>query len=182
SKVAFLNSLAYGTGTGSVQSSPTRPSRGNANNNNALQRAVMGYEEAQASLATLTAELERAKEEMSSRKKRERMLAQRVDELLEDLQTEKKKRCRDQESYAKEIKRCRKEAYRAELAVVEARQDLQEARSELKRSQAEVQHEKVEKEKSRQESFERAYALAGVVGELEQLKDRLKVTEKERDA
>ncbi len=182
SKVAFLNSLAHGTGTGSVQSSPTRPPRGNTNSNNALQRAVMGYEEAQASLATLTAELERAKEEMSSRKKRERMLAQRVDELLEDLQTEKEKRCRDQESYAKEIKRCRKEAYRAELAVVEARQDLQEARSELKRSQAEVQHEKAEKEKSRQESFERAYALAGVVGELEQLKDQLKVIEKERDA
>ncbi|KIW66984.1 hypothetical protein PV04_06262 [Phialophora macrospora] len=190
-KVAFLNSLA----SGSTPSSPTRPRRVAAPSENgasptkndasgsnaAFQRAIMGYEEAQASLATLTAELERAKEELASRKKRERMLSQRVEDLLEELQADKEKRIRDQESYTKEIKRCRKEAYRAELAVVEARQDLQETRAELKKSQAEVQHEKSEKEKSRQESFERAYALAGTVGELEQVKDRLKVVERERD-
>ncbi|EXJ80815.1 hypothetical protein A1O3_07099 [Capronia epimyces CBS 606.96] len=194
SKVAFLNTLA---GYASVQSSPTRTGRGvgrpglsgransatdGINNNTALQQAVMGYEEAQASLATLTAELERAKEEMAARKKRERILSQRVEDLLGELQAEKEKRARDQESYSKEIKRCRKEAYRAELAVVESRQDLQEVRAELKRCQAEVQHEKAEKEKSRQESFERAYALAGTVGEMEQLKDLLKVVERERDA
>ncbi|KIW95613.1 uncharacterized protein Z519_04198 [Cladophialophora bantiana CBS 173.52] len=193
SKVAFLNSLAANT---SVQSSPTRPRRlgatisdscngtpnHNLNNNNALQRAVMGYEEAQASLATLNAELERAKEELASKKKRERMLSQRVEDLLEELQAEKEKRTRDQESYTKEIKRCRKETYRAELAVVEARQDLQEVRAELKKCQAEMQHEKTEKEKARQESFERAYALAGMVGEMDQLRDRLKAVEKERDA
>ncbi|KIY01070.1 uncharacterized protein Z520_03736 [Fonsecaea multimorphosa CBS 102226] len=193
SKVAFLNSLAAST---SVQSSPTRPRRlgpglpdncsatsnHNLNTNNALQRAVMGYEEAQASLASLNAELERAKEEVASKKKRERMLSQRVEELLEELQAEKEKRGRDQESYTKEIKRCRKETYRAELAVVEARQDLQEVRAELKKCQAEIQHERTEKEKSRQESFERAYALAGMVGEMDQLKDRLKAVEKERDA
>lgn len=205
-KIALLNSLA---GTTSVQSSPTRAGRGTGapgpnmnagagviggavfggnpaatgvNNSNALQRAVMGYEEAQASLATMTAELERAREELASRKKRERLLSQRVEDLLEELQAEKEKRARDQESYAKEIKRCRKEAYRADLAVVESRQDLKEVRAELKRCQSEVQHERAEKEKSRQESFERAYALAGTVGEVEQLKDQLKVVEKERDA
>jgi hypothetical protein len=190
-KVAFLNSLA----NGSTQSSPSRarrvaapsenevsPTKNDAGGSNAaFQRAIMGYEEAQASLATLTAELERAKEELASRKKRERMLSQRVEDLLEELQVDKEKRIRDQESYAKEIKRCRKETYRAELAVVEARQDLQETRAELKKSQTEVQHEKSEKEKARQESFERAYALAGTVGELEQVKDRLKVVERERD-
>ncbi|KAK6383605.1 hypothetical protein LTS17_002897 [Exophiala oligosperma] len=180
SKVAFLNSLA--NGTGSAQSSPTRTPRGNGNSNTALQRAVMGYEEAQASLATVTADLERVREELISRKKRERMLAQRVEDLLGEIQAEREKRSRDQESYAREVKRCRKEAYRAELAVVEVRQDLQEARGELKRSQAEVQHEKAEKEKSRQESFERAYALAGMVGEVDQLKDRLRAVERERDA
>ncbi|KIW32287.1 uncharacterized protein PV07_03845 [Cladophialophora immunda] len=193
SKVAFLNNLAANT---SVQSSPTRPRRlgaglpdncsgtpnHNLNTNNALQRAVMGYEEAQASLASLNAELERAKEELASKKKRERMLSQRVEDLLEELQADKEKRGRDQESYTKEIKRCRKETYRAELAVVEARQDLQEVRAELKKCQAEIQHEKTEKEKSRQESFERAYALAGMVGEMDQLRDRLKAVEKERDA
>ncbi|EXJ58475.1 hypothetical protein A1O7_05900 [Cladophialophora yegresii CBS 114405] len=190
-KVAFLNSLA----NGSTQSSPTRSRRAAAPSENAspiksevngsnaaFQRAIMGYEEAQASLATLSAELERAREELASRKKRERMLSQRVEDLLEELQADKKKRVRDQESYTKEIKRCRKETYRAELAVVEARQDLQETRAELKKCQADIQHEKSEKEKSRQESFERAYALAGTVGELEQVKDQLKVVERERDA
>lgn len=197
SKVAFLNGLASNA---SIPPSPTRQGRGgdgriangtvasqlsasnNVTGNSAFQRAIMGYEEAQASLATMTAELERAKEEMALRKKRERILSQRLEDLLEELQATKEKRSRDQESYAKEIKKCRKEAYRAELAVVESRQDLQEVRSELKRCQAELQHEKSEKEKSRQESFERAYALAGTVGELDQLKDKLKAVEKERDA
>ncbi|EXJ90396.1 hypothetical protein A1O1_03497 [Capronia coronata CBS 617.96] len=203
-KIALLNSLAANPG---AQASPTRAPRGvgglglngnsaggggavlggngattNVNDNSALQQAVMGYEEAQASLASITAELERAREELTSRKKRERLLSQRVEDLLEELQAEKQKRARDQESYSKEIKRCRKEGYRAELAVVESRQDLQEVRAELKRCQAEVQHEKAEKEKSRQESFERAYALAGTVGEVDQLKDRLKAIEQERDA
>ncbi|KAJ9606632.1 hypothetical protein H2200_008640 [Cladophialophora chaetospira] len=192
-KVAFLNSLA----NGSVHSSPTRPKKIRSppsddgispsktdvgGTNAAFQRAIMGYEEAQASLATLAADLERAKEELASRKKRERMLSQRVEDLLEEMQAEKEKRARDQESYTKEIKRCRKETYRAELAVLEARQDLQDSRAELKKSQAEVLHERTEKEKSRQESFERAYALAGTVGDLEQTQDRLKVVEKERDA
>ncbi len=148
----------------------------------AFQRAIMGYEEAQASLASLAADLERAKEELASRKKRERMLSQRVEDLLEEMQAEKEKRVRDQESYAKEIKRCRKETYRAELAVVEARQDLQDTRADLKKSLVEMQHEKNEKDKSRQESFERAYALAGTVGELDQARDQLRVVEKERDA
>lgn len=194
-KVAILNSLSA---SASAQSSPTRPGRlggaflangnpGASNNNsfnshNALQRAVMGYEEAQASLASLTAELERAKEELASRSRRELILSQRVEHLLAELQGEKEKRSRDQESYAKEIKRCRKETYRAELSVVEARQELQESRAELKKCQAELQHEKSEKEKSRQESFERAYALAGVMGEMDQLKDRYKTVEKEKDA
>ncbi|KAK5047237.1 hypothetical protein LTR84_006759 [Exophiala bonariae] len=154
----------------------------NGNSNGALQRAVMGYEEAQASLATLSAELDRCKEELASRKKRERVIAQRVEMLLEELQADKDKRARDQESYTKEIKRCRKETYRAELALVELREELKEVRSELKKSNGEVQHEKHEKDKSRQEAFERAYALAGVLEEMEQVKDRLKATEKERDA
>ena len=194
SKVAFLNGLAGG----SAPSSPTRPRRmaatmpseavpsstkhNTSGSNGAFQRAIMGYEEAQASLASLTADLERAREDLGARKKRERMLSQRLEDLLEELQTEKEKRVRDQESYTKEIKRCRKETYRAELAVVEARQDLQDTRADLKKAQGEAQHERSEKEKSRQESFERAYALAGTVGELDQAKDRLNVVEKERDA
>jgi len=154
----------------------------NGNTNSAFQRAVMGYEEAQASLATLSAELDRCKEELAARKKRERMIAGRVETLLEELQADKDKRARDQESYTKEVKRCRKETYRAELALVESREELKEVRNELKKSHAEIQHEKTEKEKSRQEAFERAYALAGVLEEMEQVKDRLKATEKERDA
>lgn len=199
-KVAFLNSL-------SNPSSPTKPSRQDrksalslvtsspngvpsgiaqpdmpGNTNSAFQRAVMGYEEAQASLATLSAELERAKEEILSKKKRERMVSSRVEMLMEELQNEKDKRVRDQEAYTKEVKRCRKETYRAELGLVESREELKDVRNELKKCQAEVLHEKTEKEKSRQEAFERAYALAGVLEEVEQVKDRLKAAEKERDA
>lgn len=200
SKVAFLNSL-------STPSSPTKSARldkklgpalastvingvgsGGAHTdvpggtNSAFQRAVMGYEEAQASLATLNAELERAKEEIASRKKRERMVASRLEMLMEELQAEKDKRTRDQESYAKEVKRCRKETYRAELGLVESREELKDVRNELKKLQAELVHEKTEKEKSRQEAFERAYALAGVLEEMEQVKDRLRVAEKEKEA
>jgi len=174
-KVAFLNSL-------SAQSSPTRqPRTQGATPSHALQRALMGYEEATASLATLHAELDRAKTELAVGKKRERMISERIESLMEDLQSERQKRLHDRESFLKEIKKSRKETYKAELAQVEAREELKEARNELKRANAEVAHEKAEKEKARQEAFERAYALAGVMEEMEALKERLKAVEKDRD-
>ncbi|RVX68665.1 hypothetical protein B0A52_07092 [Exophiala mesophila] len=199
-KVAFLNSLTNSssppkpvrqdrksalsliTSSPNAATNATSQSDMPVNTNSAFQRAVMGYEEAQASLATLSAELERAKEEILSRKKRERMVSSRVEILMEELQNEKDKRVRDQEAYTKEVKRCRKETYRAELGLVESREELKDVRNELKKCQAEVLHEKSEKEKGRQEAFERAYTLAGVLEEVEQVKDRLKVAEKERDA
>jgi hypothetical protein len=172
----------------------------NVNSNRAVQQAAMLYEESQVKITTLEAELQRAREEAALEKEKVKTLAVRVEGLKEQLhgaaqkitrhqehferqlQTAKERMTRDQEAYAKEIKKCRKDAYRAEIKEVEARQDLQASRSELRRCQAELQHEKSEKEKSRQESFERAYALAGMVGENEQLKDRLRALEKERDA
>lgn len=178
-KVAFLNSL-------STPSSPTKAVRAFAlphtPTHGALQRAVLGFEESQASLASANAEIERLREQVKSSKHRERMVSERIESLMEQLQTERESRGHDKKHYVAEVKKCRKQAYQAELTQLETQETLKEVKQELKRAQAETHAERTKKEEARQEAFERAYALSGLTEELESVKAALRSMEKERDA
>lgn len=190
SKVAFLNSIA------SPNASPTRPARKiqcgsprkepllleDSTASVSLQRAILAREEAQSNLTRTEAELEQFQSQVHIGFKRERMMAERIESLMEELQTARTKQASDKELYVKEIKKARKETYRAELANVQVREELKDARNGLKTAKAEIAHEKAEKEKARQEAFERAYALAGVMEEMELLKEKTKTFEQERES
>lgn len=177
SKVAFLNSL-------SNPSSPTKNFRGfgHTPSNGALQRALLGFEESQASLASASAEIEKLREQVKSGQHRERMVSERIESMMEQLQNERESRNSDKKFYVAEVKKCRKQAYQAELNQVETQEGLKEAKQELRRAQAEVAAERAKKEEARQESFERAYAVSGLTEEIETLKSTLQAIEKERDA
>ncbi|ETN46756.1 uncharacterized protein HMPREF1541_00945 [Cyphellophora europaea CBS 101466] len=177
SKVAFLNNL-------STPSSPTKNFRGfgHTPTNGALQRALLGFEESQASLASAEAEIEKLKEQVKSGKHRERMVSERIESLMDQLQTERESRSNDKKFYVAEVKKCRKQTYQAELNQLETQEKLKEARQELKRAHAEVAAERTKKEEARQEAFERAYAVSGLTEEIETLKTTLTALEKERDA
>ncbi|KAE8150874.1 hypothetical protein BDV25DRAFT_153583 [Aspergillus avenaceus] len=160
SKVAFLNNLSR---AGSPGGSAPQPS---AASSAALQRAILGREEAESALA-------RVSDQLSESQSREHRISERLESLLEELQAEKERKAHERTLFEKEIRKARKEAFRAGSAVVQVQEDLKQARSEAKTLKDEVQSERQAKEKAQQEAFERAYTLAGLMEEVEVLKKQL---------
>lgn len=171
SKVAFLNSL---NNRASINTSPQQ--HGNANATTAaLQRAIIGREEAESSLRSL-------RDEMAEAQIRERKISERLESLMEELQSTKERQVYERQVYEKEIKRSRKDAFRAGSALVKVQEDLKEARTEVRSLKSTVQKEKSEKEQAKQEAFERAYTLAGLTEEMQALKEQLKSFEAAKEA
>lgn len=169
SKVAFLNNLSR------MSVNPSQSQHGSGSTSAALQRAIIGREEAEAALSELRAEMVEAQT-------RERRISERLDSLMEDLQNTKERQAHERQVYEKEIKRSRKEAFRAGSALVKLQEDLKESRAEIRTLKSSVQKEKYEKEKSRQEAFERAYTLAGITEEMHALKEKLRAMESQEQA
>ena len=167
SKVAFLNSLA------SENNTRPRLSTGQCSHA-ALQRAVLGREEAEVALSI-------ANTQLLESQTRERRVCERMESMMEELQTLKERQIHERQVFEKEIRKARKDAFRASSAMVKIQEDLKEERTESRNLKAEMQHEKFEKEKARQESFERAYTLAGMMEQIELMKNNLKAVEAERD-
>ena len=166
SKVAFLNSLSSTT-------SPTRQQP--ASSHAALQRAILGREEAEAALQSANSQLAEAQI-------RERKISERVESLMEELQTVKERQAHERQVFEKEVRRARKDAFKTGSNLVKAQEDLKEARAETSTLRAELDSERSAKEQARQEAFERAYTLAGILEEIEVIREKLRSTEAERDA
>ena len=167
-KIAFLNSLG-----GSNHTSPTRqpvPS-----SHPALQRAILGREEAEAQLSSTNVQLAEVQN-------RERRIAERVESLMEELHTAKERQAHERRVFEKEVRKARKEAFKADSLVVKGQEELKEVRSEMKELKCEVHRERSSKERAKQEAFERAYTLSGMMEETESLRERLRIAESERDA
>jgi hypothetical protein len=161
-KVAFLNSLSRG-------GSPVTHTQ-SAAHNAALQRAILGREEAESALATV-------QEELSEAQSRERRISERLESLLEELHAAKERQAHERSIFEKEIRKARKEAFRAGSTLVKLQEELKHSKSESKALKDEVAAERESKDKARQEAFERAYALAGLTEELEMLKGKLRSME-----
>ncbi|KAK2765760.1 hypothetical protein FQN53_006840 [Emmonsiellopsis sp. PD_33] len=161
-KVAFLNSLSRGN-------SPA-PSHPSSTTTAALQRAILGREEAEASLQTTL-------DELSEANLRERRVSERLESLMEELHSLKERQAHERAVFEKEVRRARKEAFRAGSALVKAQEELKSSRGELKTLKDELTSEREAKEAAKQEAFERAYALAGLTEELEVLKGKARSME-----
>jgi len=183
SKVAFLNSL-------SGQASPSRQSRQSAAvANAALERARLGREEAENRLLAMAHEIHLARnelatvnEELEDSKIRERAVCERVEALMEEIESEKNTAAGWKNKYSKLYKKGNRDTFKLDQTVLELREDLMEMTKENKMLKVELEHDRAEKEKARQEAFERAYALAGVMEEMATLKEGLKAVEQDRDA
>ena len=165
SRVAFLNNLSRG---GDSPSSVPHSSSGG--HSAALQRAVLGREEAESALSNANAQLSEAQS-------RERRISERLESLLEELQTNRERQAHERVVFEKEIKKARKEAFRAGSTVVKLQEELKHSRTEIKALKDEVAAERDAKENAKQEAFERDYALASITEELEVLKGRLRSVE-----
>ncbi|KAJ5378592.1 hypothetical protein N7509_011711 [Penicillium cosmopolitanum] len=161
-KVAFLNNL-------SRQASPAAQAQ-SAAQNAALQRAILGREEAESTL-------ESVQEELSEAQSRERRISERLESLMEELHGAKERQAHERSIFEKEIRKARKEAFRAGSTLVRLQEELKHAKSEAKALKDEVAAERESKDIAKQEAFERAYALAGLTEELEVLKGKLRSME-----
>ncbi|PGH12022.1 hypothetical protein AJ79_04531 [Helicocarpus griseus UAMH5409] len=161
-KVAFLNGLSRGNSPAHSHPSSTTTA--------ALQRAILGREEAEASLqATM--------DELAEANSRERRVSERLESLMEELHSLKERQAHERAVFEKEVRRARKEAFRAGSALVKAQEELKSSRGEIKSLREEVTCERDAKEKAKQEAFERAYALAGLTEELEVLREKARSAE-----
>ncbi|OJJ45580.1 hypothetical protein ASPZODRAFT_69292 [Penicilliopsis zonata CBS 506.65] len=163
SRVAFLNSLSRGQ-------SPVATTQTSSSTSAALQRAILGREEAESALRSVSIELSEAQT-------RERRISERLESLLEELQAAKERQAHERGVFEKEIRKARKEAFRAGSSLVRLQEELKNARNEAKTLKDEVRLEKEGREKAKQESFERAYALAGLTEELEIFKGKVRSLE-----
>jgi hypothetical protein len=161
-KVAFLNNLSRG-------GSPTTQTQ-SATNNAALQRAILGREEAESALISV-------QEELSEAQSRERRISERLESLLEELHAAKERQAHERSIFEKEIRKARKEAFRAGSTLVKLQEELKHSKSESKALKDEVAAERESKDKAKQDAFERAYVLAGLTEELEMLKGKLRSME-----
>ncbi|KAF7712201.1 Uncharacterized protein PECH_003961 [Penicillium ucsense] len=161
-KVAFLNSLSRGN-------SPLTSAQ-SAAANAALQRAILGREEAESALTSL-------QEEYYEAQSRERRISERLESLLEELHAVKERQGHERSIFEKEIRKARKEAFRAGSTLVKLQEELKNSKSETKALKEELNAERDSKDRAKQEAFERAYALAGLTEELEELKGQLRSLE-----
>ncbi|OKL56067.1 hypothetical protein UA08_08593 [Talaromyces atroroseus] len=166
SKIAFINSLSRSGSPAPSQQQAGATSSASA----ALQRAILGREEAESALSNANTLLAEAQT-------RERRISERLESLLEELQTTRERQAHERTLFEKEIRKARKEAFRAGSMLVKVQEELKLSRGEAKALKEELRTERESKEKAKQESFERAYALAGMSEELQSLKDQLRAIE-----
>lgn len=165
-RIAFLNSLSRAGSPAPSQQQASALSSASA----ALQRAILGREEAESALLS-------ANTQLSEAQSRERRISERLESLLEELQTTRERQAHERALFEKEVRKARKEAFRAGSMLVKVQEELKLSRGEIKILKDEVRTERESKERAKQESFERAYALAGMSEELQSLKDQLRATE-----
>lgn len=164
-KIAFLNNL---TRTGSPQS-PTAPQNASSTTA-AVQRAILGREEAESALT-------RANSMLAEAEIRERRISERLESLLEELQNTRERQAHERGLFEKEIRKARKEAFRASSTLVKFQEELKLSKGEIRNLRDEVRTERDAKEKAKQEAFERAYALAGLTEELHTVQEKLRAFE-----
>ncbi|KAI2441079.1 hypothetical protein LOZ30_002095 [Ophidiomyces ophidiicola] len=162
-KVAFLNRLSNAT-------TPERPTSHISTTTAALQRAILGREEAESALRTSLVQLSEANA-------RERRVSERLESLVEELHTIKERQAHERGIFEKEVRKARKEAFRAGSTLVKAQEELKFSRGEIKSLKEDIKNEREAREKAEQEAFERAYAFAGLTEELETVKGKLRSSE-----
>lgn len=84
--------------------------------------------------------------------------------------------------WEKEIRRARKETFKAQSSLVKLQEELKSCKMAQKACEAELEHEKERSKAREQEAFAARYSLVGFQEQLEQALERVKMLEQERDA
>lgn len=191
SKIAFLNNISssrHGSGNAltnsfAISPSPTRsPTRLGSNSPtkpHSRANSVYSMPSDQTDMAVLVQSLQA---QLDQSRNREKLVAERVESLMEQLTTSYTRARHEKQAYEKEIKSLNRMQYKSELALIKCQEELREARSEQEGFKMRAEHERQAKDKSRQEAFERARTLASNMEELEVMKKEKEVLQTENEA
>ncbi|PTB66438.1 hypothetical protein BBK36DRAFT_1119041 [Trichoderma citrinoviride] len=149
----------------------------------ALKRAMLGREEAEAEMRRLKDEARDLRQEIEEGKERERRVGERLETVMENYGRAKETHAHTQALWEKEIRRARKENFKAQSTIVKLQEDLKNTRAATKLLVEESLQQEREKGRARDaELFEAKYQASSLQDQLEQALERMKLVEQERDA
>ena len=177
-KIAFLNNLsnshhASNTTTNgfAIPASPTRsPIKSSFTSPTKSHSRANSTVSISSNPADLTNLVQALHTQLEQSRNRERLVAERVESMMEQLANVHMRARHDQQHSDKEVKSMKKQVHKAELALLRCQTELEEARKEQEGFKMRAEHERQAKEKSRRDAFERARTLASNIEELEVVK------------
>ncbi|KAK5094810.1 hypothetical protein LTS08_008427 [Lithohypha guttulata] len=174
SKIAFFSNNQHGstnTNSFAIAASPTRsPIRSAFNSPTKAHSRANSTFSAPSDPSDLMEMVHALQAQLEQSRNRERLVAERVESLMEQLQNAHSRTRHEHKESEKEVKAMKKQVHKAELALIKCQQELHEARNEQEAFKVRAEHERQAKDKSRQEAFERARTLASNLEELEVVK------------
>ncbi|KAI9730255.1 MAG: hypothetical protein M1834_006019 [Cirrosporium novae-zelandiae] len=150
-------------------------------NEAALKRAVVGREAAEEDLKRVKKDMDEWRHEAEERRIREKKIMERLETVMDDLHHTKESHAHAQALYEKEIRRARKEAFKASSTMVKIQEELQATRSAHRIVKAELDLQKVKTTRNEQDCFQAQDELVAVHEELERTQEKLKIIEEEKD-
>ncbi|KAI9872542.1 MAG: hypothetical protein M1830_001495 [Pleopsidium flavum] len=168
-------------------------------NEAALRRAVLGREEAEGETRRAKEEGRASRREIEEGRERERRVGERLEGVMvgfliddayalngngltcEELHRAKETQANLQASYAKDMRKARKEAFKSSSALVKLQEELKSIRNVLSVTRSDLDLQRVKVGKREQEAFAAQYQLVGVQEELQKTRQQVKVVEEERD-
>ncbi|KAK3370860.1 hypothetical protein B0T24DRAFT_667651 [Lasiosphaeria ovina] len=148
----------------------------------ALKRAMLGREEAESEMRRYRDEARALKKQVDEGKERERRVGERLETVMENYGRAKETHAHTQALWEKEIRRARKETFKAQSSLVKMQEELKSCRTAQKAAEEEFDREKERSKAREQEAFSARYSLVGLQEQLDQALERIKMVEQERDA
>ncbi|SPQ27152.1 6925f8e7-00ad-4ba9-9215-5fd0af771822 [Thermothielavioides terrestris] len=148
----------------------------------ALKRAMLGREEAEAEMRRYRDEARALRKQIEEGKERERKVGERLEAVMENYGRAKETHAHTQQLWEKEIRRARKETFKAQSALVKLQEELKSCRTAQKAFEEELQAERERSKQHEQEAFNAQYSLVGLQEQLNQAQERIKMLEQELEA
>ncbi|KAL5593963.1 hypothetical protein BROUX41_001015 [Berkeleyomyces rouxiae] len=148
----------------------------------ALRRAAVAREEIEAEMRKYRDEARNLRRKLDDGQQRERKVAERLDTLMDNHGRAKETYAHTQELWEKEIRRTRKEAFKAQSTTVKLQEELKHARDSLAITQRSLEHEKERSKTRENEAFAARYQMVDLEEQLDAALAKIKVVEQERDS
>ncbi|KAK5997224.1 hypothetical protein PT974_02578 [Cladobotryum mycophilum] len=148
----------------------------------ALKRAMLGREEAEAEMRRLKEEAKGLRKAIDEGKERERRVGERLETIMENYGRAKETHAHTQALWEKEIRRARKENFKAQSQIVKLQEELKSTRASIKTMEENLQREKERSHNREQEAFTARYQMVSLQEQLDQALEKIKLVEQERDA